>query len=188
MPVPGASVKTGSFSPGAGYQFSATSDAEGRFSLAVDLPAGWKELDLHVSRDGYEGISVRVGSDAVSAVELRMLPILTIRSGESREAHVFLGTPITCFIESALCRRVVVDSPSGEPIRLEVFAVDETQKVGLTGPLSTQPYSIDEVGRRVTVSGGEVWIVPMSATPTGVRGVFEQKVILKASSGDEANR
>jgi hypothetical protein len=166
---------------------TATTDAQGRFSFTVEVSAGWRELSMSVTRNGFEPNLVWAYPGDVTA-DLRLVPSLVIRPGETIEVGSFVNSATPCFIESALCRRVLVEGPPGEAVDLEVFPVDQAQEVRLAGPLASQPFSVDEIGRKVTTSRGEVHIVPLSLAPTGVRSFWGQRVTLKAqrrAAGDK---
>ena len=148
------------------------------FALTADIPQDWRELWLGVTAVGYEPARVYVSSSTTDAV-LRVFRSLTIRPGASIEMRVFLGHSV-CGYESHLCRRVLVQSSTGEPIDLEAIPADSQRHVGLfAGPEANHPFSVTSYPRRVTVSDGEVWIYA-GAEPTNVYGVFEQKLTLIA--------
>lgn len=162
-PVPGAVVFAREFcAPGVCARVpgspavSQGADDQGVFVLMVNLPSNWSTVSVQVTRDGFEPTQYFVRSTAATSAVLRLLPMVTIRPGESIETRLFLGTYF-CGDEGWICRRIVVESPSGESIDLEVIPVDG-QDVGLiVGPESTHPLS-PTPPRRVTMSRGEVWI------------------------------
>ena len=118
------------------------------------------------------------------AADVRVFPTLTIRPGQSLDMRVFLGSYV-CSDESHLCGRILIES-SGESIDVEVVPADAHRDVGLVvGPSVNHPIYVKSYQRRVTVSGGEVWVYPAGAEPTGDSsstgvGVFEQAVRLTA--------
>jgi hypothetical protein len=159
---------------------SAAADENGMFLLTADVPQNWLELLLGVTGAGYEPTHVYVSPPSVMAAELKVFRTLTIRPGESIAMRVFLGSYV-CGDESHLCRRVFLESPTAEPLDLEVIPADSQRDVGLfAGPLANHPFVIRSYSRRVTVSDREVWIYPAGAEPTEKGGVFDQPMTLVA--------
>jgi hypothetical protein len=116
--------------------------------------------------------------------ELRLLRTLTIRADESIDMRVFTGSYV-CGFEGHLCRRVLVEASTAELLDLEVIPADSQQEAGLfAGPEATHPISVTSLPRRVTMSGGEVWIYAGGPERTGdhsgALGVFDQKMRLIA--------
>jgi hypothetical protein len=159
--VSGAAVKVSQIYLGGRQQrvdptWSATADADGVFDFTADLPSGWSDLLLGASRSGYEPSDTWLVPGTAPSAVVKLLPTLTIRPGESLKTRVFRGFH-ACFFESWPCRRVVVESPSGDLIDLEVIPADGGATVGLEGPESSHPL-VPALKRRLTVSGGEIWI------------------------------
>jgi hypothetical protein len=156
---------------------STTADENGMFVLTVNVPQAWRELLLSVGAAGYE--PTRVYVTPTSTRELRLLRTLTIRPGESIDMRVFSGSYV-CGDESHLCRRVFIES-SGGSIDVEVVPADAERDVGL---FVNHPLIVTSYQRRVTVSGGEVWIYAAGAERTGVHSgvlaMFEQRVTVTA--------
>jgi hypothetical protein len=150
------------------------------FLLTANIPQNWRELLLGVTGAGYEPTHIYVSPPSVGAAELKVFRTLTIRPGESIAMRVFLGWYV-CGDESHLCRRIFLESPTGEPLDLEVIPADSQRDVGLFGgPLANHPFLIRSYSRRVTVSDREVWIYAAGAEPTEKIGVFDQLMTLVA--------
>ena len=151
--------------------WSATSDESGRFSFAADVPANWTQLILSVNRDGYEdrqGFFARSSSGAY----LPLFPRLTIRPGQSIQVRVDANL-YNCFDDGVPCRRVVVESPSGEFVDLTVTnTIDSNAGAGLDGFAETHTIAPPRWMRQLTVSGGEVWVY--GSTPGEERPVRGQ--------------
>jgi hypothetical protein len=163
---------------------SAAGDASGTFVLTANLPQDWSSLLLGVDAAGYEPTRIYINPPLVNAAELRLLPTLSIRPGESLAMRVFVGSYV-CGFESHLCRRVVLESPTAEPMDLEVTPADTGQGVGLfAGPEANHPILVTTYQRRVTVSEREVWVYAAATRPTGkysgVLAVFDQPLTLVA--------
>jgi hypothetical protein len=143
-----------------------TSDENGVFGFNADLPLGWYELILETSRDGYERRTVFVDNAPAVSEEIRLIPSVTIRPGEALQLRVFrFGN--SCFFESWPCRRIVIESPPGVLVDVEVIPTESDVEVGIEGPLGTHP-SFPPLKRRITVAGGEIWLygadVPLMLT------------------------
>ena len=189
-PVPGAIITLAEVTADGRYQQpnqpapQTGADDDGMFVLTLDLAPRWRNITLEVTRDGYDSTRIYVTPTEVMAADVRVLPTLTIRPGESLDMRVFLGSYV-CSDESHLCRRILIES-SGESIDIEVVAAGADRDVGLVvGPTVNHPIYVRSYQRRVTVSGGEVWVYPARAEHTGVSsgtgmGVFEQAVRLTA--------
>ncbi len=161
QPVPSAAVKVSDIKVGGRQQrvnptWSATADANGLFDFTADLPSGWSGLLLDASRSGYEPSDTWLVPGTTASAVLKLLPTLTIRAGESLQTRVFRGFH-ACFFESYPCRRVVVESPSGDLVDLEVIPADSGATVGLEGPEASHPL-VPALNRRITASAGEIWI------------------------------
>lgn len=161
-PVANAAVRLVRINYGINYRlvnepaWSAIADENGIFGFTADLPADWRRVTLWVERDGYEPDQYWADPSSVSAAQLRLhRSPLSIRAGQTIEVR--LGGIQSCFDEGWPCRRVLVESPSGESVDLEVTTTDSEAKIGLEGPSSTHPFS-PPLNRRLTVSGGEVWV------------------------------
>jgi hypothetical protein len=157
-----------------------TAGDQGRFVLTMNLPADWSELLLNAHAPGYDSTSIYVDPARSTATMLRLFRTLTIHPGETIQMHTFLGSYV-CGFESHLCRRILVESPAGEPLDIDVAQTDGADTVGVdAGPEPLFP----TFSRRVTVSGGDVFIFPGRAEGTGafsgVLGVFEKKVTVTA--------
>lgn len=162
-PVPGAVVTAAAhLGPGT----SAVTDGSGAFRLEPRVREDWQAVTVVVARDGYESTQSWV-QRSTSKVVLGMYPTLTLRPGESLQVRVHLSTYFCSF--SALddilgntrhCRRVAIES-AGEPVEVEL--------VPPAGPdngveLQADAYT-PEFKRRVTVTGGGVWIVGSASSP-----------------------
>jgi len=157
-PVPGALVTS------AGP--SAVTDAQGRFGFSADLQPTWTSLRLVVTRSGYERSERILSRDQIAGSAVWMYPTLTIRPGDLVEAQIapaggFTGSFCSFGIDDIHCRRVVVESPAGGPIEIEVIPVSGSEDVGLTTATAFTSYD-----RRVTVTGREIWLVGSPAHVT----------------------
>jgi len=154
-PVAGAAVTNGG--P------IATADENGAFVLTMDVRPGLRKLLLGVSRDGYEPSKgyVHVSPDTIATVVLRVYQTLTVRPGESIGAGMsaLANAYNDCYFlqDDYSCRRIVVESLPGESIEVELVPVDGQDNVGLVAAMQQPAFVSYE--RRVTVSGGEVWII-----------------------------
>jgi len=141
--------------PGSSWVSQPTDD-QGAFVLTTNLPLNWSQVNVRVTRDGFEPSQSFFLSTEAASVVLRLLPRLTIRPGQSIETQLFLNTYF-CGDEGWICRRIVVESAPDESMDLEVFRADG-QDVGLiVGPPLTHPIS-PTPPRRVTMTSGEVWL------------------------------
>lgn len=114
------------------------------------------QVNVQVTKDGFEPTRTFVPSAEVSSAILRLLPKVTIRPGQSIETRLFLGT-FFCGDEGWICRRVFIESAPNESVDVEVFPADG-QEVGLiVGPPLTHPIS-PTPPRGVTMTSGEVWL------------------------------
>jgi hypothetical protein len=142
----------------------ATADENGVFLLTVSLPSTWNALSLKAAKSGYEtsaskGITPSTATDAV----LEVYPTLTIRPGESIETRLSRGGQV-CGWLSANCRRIVVESPAGESVDVEVISNDTPDReVGLHA--DGDVFEDHGWPRRLTVLGGEVWIIAEPSVP-----------------------
>jgi predicted small lipoprotein YifL len=141
---------------------STTADDRGAFGFTANLPQGWFNLILRGTRDGYEPSQMAVRNPSVAtAVVLWLQPRITIRAGESIQTRV-LPDPQGwrgCGFEYWSCRRFFVEPPSGESMDVEVAPADDQLVTLMVGPhASHDPLTLFPNQRRVTVSGGEVWI------------------------------
>jgi hypothetical protein len=164
--------------------WTAISGEDGVFGFNADLPVGWRSLGLAVEGEQFETTATSVTPTSAVAAELRLLRRVTIRPGESIEMRVFLGSS-TCGFESYLCRRVFLESSTGESVNVEVIPADSERDVGLFAGAG-HPVRITNYPRRVTVTEGEVWIYPGAAERTGIFGVFDQKITLIAHRASAA--
>jgi hypothetical protein len=165
-----------------------TTDGQGLFSFTANVSSGWRELLMSVTRDGFEPSLTWVSPDDLTA-DVRLVPTLVIRPGQTIEVGVFVNSAPNCFVESALCRRVIVDGLlPGESVDLDVVPLVDGEKVRLAGPLGSHPYSVDQIGSRVTTTRGEVYIVPFNAVQKGVLRVWEQRVALTARRNGTAEK
>ena len=140
---------------------SVTADENGMFSLTANLPESWREVLLGVAAAGYEPARKYVVPSSSTTAVLEVYCTLTIRPGESIEMRVFLGHYV-CGDESVRCRRIVVES-AGELVDLEVTPIDGQGDAGL---MPSAVFFDTVFQRRLTVAGGEAWII--GALPNGV--------------------
>ena len=140
-----------------------TADENGVFLLTLFLPPTWNALTLNAARAGYETTKKVITASAPMDVVLEVYPTLTIRPGESIETRLSLGVE-ACGWLSANCRRIVVEAPAGESVDVEVIANDtQSREVGLDADGNV----VEQDGwpRRLTVPGGEVWIIAQPFVP-----------------------
>ena len=74
-------------------------------------------------------MDIYVAPSDVTAATLRVLPMLTIRPGESLTMRTFSGA-LNCGNDGYLCRRVIINALPGELIDVEVMPVQD-QEVGI---------------------------------------------------------
>ena len=136
---------------------SAVADGSGAFRLEPRVRDDWVSVVLNVTRDGYEPIVEWsfTPTTPTSAAVLMVYPTLTLRPGGFLQTRM---SPISyaCGWESYRCRRVLVESAPGESVEVEL--------VPPTGPDNglepdDEPFPFTGYKRRVTVSGGAVWII-----------------------------
>lgn len=164
QPVEGARITLSYIHPGGSIANSGatapstTADDTGAFSLILNLPANWQQLTLRVDRGGYESDTrIFVEAGAIRALLINMYRSLTISPGQSIQTAVSLRS-LYCGFEGNPCRRVIVNSPPGKLVDIEVIPADGQEYVGLA--VRDQVALGYDFPRRVTVSGGdEVWIV-----------------------------
>jgi hypothetical protein len=135
---------------------STVSDASGAFVLDATFPEDWADLLLGVERAGYESALIYVQPSSTTGATLEVYRTLTIRPGEAMDVQVFLGH-YGCGWESHTCRPLVVDSPAGELVDVQVAAAIGDGSFGLAA--SEEPSVVDGVYEsRVTVPTGTIWI------------------------------
>jgi hypothetical protein len=172
--APGACYSRVSSNAGSGV-----TDRTGSFAFSAVLADGWSELLLQVTSEGHEPTAIYITpAEAVNA-ELLMLRTITIRPGDSIDMRLFPGSYV-CGWLSYLCRRIIVDSPSGAPVDVEVIPA-RGEDVGLLQ--SSEPFG-HSLPRRLTMTAGAVWIYPLSQlrrvdSGSASIGVFEQHVTLR---------
>jgi hypothetical protein len=134
---------------------STTADDAGSFTLNVDWPANWPGITLRIDREGYETADASVPrAEATRAVLINMYRFLTISPGESIQ---ILSFPWTDCGPEPLCRRAMVDAPSGTLVDLEAMPAEGQEYAGLA-PRDQLSWGAS-LPSRVTVPGGvEIWI------------------------------
>jgi hypothetical protein len=162
QPIPGASVTTDSVLRASALTrvslpASSVTDDSGRFVLNATLPADWSGVVLALARPGYESPSAVYMTPTSGAETLLMYPTVAIRSGQTIEVVVSL-TNYVCGWESAVCRRLIVESPAGELIDVEVTPVNSAEKFGLVVG-NQDPFVTGYDQRLVTLPGGDVQIL-----------------------------
>jgi hypothetical protein len=136
---------------------SAVTDDQGVFRLTTSIPPAWRRLIFKLTRAGYETNVVGVSPDGTTAAVLGLLRTVTIRPGESIETRVLTGFSY-CGSESWPCRRIMVESPAGATLDLEVIPIDHLVDIGLVaGERDEEPFPAS-LRRRVTMAGGQLWI------------------------------
>jgi hypothetical protein len=160
-PVAGARVSanevqsTGSYGPLA-QPLSTVSDASGAFVLNATLPEDWADLLLGVERAGYESTSIYVQPSSTTGATLEVYRTLTIRPGEAIDVQLSLGHYV-CGWESHACRPLVVDSPAGELVDIQVASAIGDDSFGLAA--SEEPSIVEGVYTSgVTVPAAKIWI------------------------------
>jgi hypothetical protein len=175
---PGGCARNGNQSAATGVTGPA-----GVFELTTTpIPDGWGTLLLQVTSDGHEPTTVPISAAGVSNVEVMLFRTLTIGPGDSAEMRLFSGSYVGGW-ESHLCRRVVIESPSGGVVDVEVIPAAGGGDVGVLQ--SEEPFA-QTLGRRITVAEGPVWIYPLAARRhegggSGLIGIFEQHVTIRVS-------
>jgi hypothetical protein len=132
---------------------SAISDGNGAFDLSTDLPTDWGYVVLVAESGGYLAGTRSVHKGADTTTVIKLIPPLTIRPGETLQARVL--SYVTCFLEDWPCRPVLVESPTGVLVDVEVIPAESDAQVGLEAPITGL---FPTLNRRVTVSGGDVWL------------------------------
>ena len=154
---------------------SSTADANGVFTLSVNIPKNWTVLHFRISRDGFEPGNDLVQRAEATDARLWVAPTLTIGPGESLTIPRFLHS-WRCGWEEILCRRIMVSASPDKPADVEVVGV-EGQSVGISNSRAPFGFPSDS---QVTVSGGELWIYAGAPKESAARGVFDQRVTVRA--------
>jgi hypothetical protein len=116
---------------------TATSAGDGTFTLTLDLPVGWRGVNVKLTgpaghddviRDfqAFYGIAGRTG------VEIKMYPTLVIRPGESIDVRVDVFQSCGFAGDAGFCRRVLVAASPGDPVELELVSYDSSKPMGLS--------------------------------------------------------
>jgi hypothetical protein len=136
---------------------STSTDENGMFVIAVNLPEDWESLLLDVTSErGYERVRTYVNRATVAEAVLRMYRTVTLHSGESVQLRVLYLQG--CTFEDWPCRRIVLEASSNESTDLEVTARDSQDKVGLV--VGEPPLLVEDPPRHVTMRGrGDIWIL-----------------------------
>jgi hypothetical protein len=148
--IPGAYIRPSS-------PVSTVTDDEGRFVLNAVLPPDWRELLVGLARSGYESTAVyttRTGQ--VIGGGFAMYPTITLRPGDAIEVSLWLGHYV-CGFESWMCRRLLVESPSGRLVDVEVSPVNSGEQFGLVVGDKDPAFFTPE--RLLTLPGGEVRVL-----------------------------
>jgi hypothetical protein len=185
-------------SPDFGESFSstrtpatATSGADGTFTLPLNLPSDWTGLGLGFTGPaGYDDTTVRFRPTAAecgfglgllspcwAAADrpvIKMYPTLVIRPGDSIEVRVDDTGIVRCGYglgekEMVNCRRVLVAASPGDFVELEVVAHDSIKPMALgftLRPEDTFSHDPDMSVRRLTVPPGGVPYVLGAGTAT----------------------
>jgi hypothetical protein len=132
---------------------TATSGADGTFTLRVSLPSSWKFVSLALTGPaGYDDVHQRFEpTTAVDRPAIRMYPTLVIRPGESIVVRVDRDILLCGFGGAISCRRVLVEASPGGPVELEIVPHDTSEPMGLGDEWDESP-----VLRRLMVPPGGV--------------------------------
>ena len=135
------------WSVGPDAQKTATSGADGTFTLRLNLPSDWRKVYLEFTGPGYDDRGGHIEPTAAPcnigpcwAVADRpaipMYPTLVIRPGESIEVRIDGDRAIVSCGSALLgelvhCRRVVVAASPGDPVELEIVPHDSSKPMAL---------------------------------------------------------
>jgi len=164
--IPGATVTLQSVSgvSNSGLDLRATtSNADGTYTLTVEVPVGWHSLYLDVDRGGYEPALGWVTPERVGDAVVRAYPTVTLQAGGTTDTQVSpmarFSTNNVCWflIDEFACRRVRLDAAIGRRIDVEATSLDGSTAFGLV--TSQQQPEFSGYQRQITVSTGEFWIV-----------------------------
>lgn len=162
-PVPRAVVtlvqicQNGACRPPGGPEPTTTGDDGGAFALQAMLLPNWREALLRVTREGYEPTQKYVTPTSAATAVMPLARVTVVRAGDSIAMNS-LGTH-TCAFESWPCRRFFVEAVAGESVELEVIPEIPHHVFTLVpGAERSHPF-YPPVQRKVTVDGGEVWLM-----------------------------
>jgi len=159
---------------GACSTVSTSTDAAGAFDVSLKSPSG-AFTQVALNEQGYESSEMSVPHSGGTGLVLKMFRTITLRPGDSVPLEVFDGSS-PCGFESALCRRLIVDS-SGQPVDVEVIP-----EAGDAALLASIPFSFPPtLPHRLTTTGGDLWLLPLNATFKGdiPNRTWEQRMTVK---------
>ena len=144
-------------------QSSTTTDANGRFVLNAVVGTGWVSLLIGVSGVGLDPTVRWTRAEPEVDTMVHVYRTLTIRPGESIEFRMFLGD--TCGWEDYPCRRVLVESPTGGDVDLEVTPLDPLGEAGLVRSRSEPGVPFPGYQARMTATPGLNWVIGGAPPP-----------------------
>ena len=154
-------IETGSRFESPAQPTSTTTDSSGRFVLTINIP--FVNLRLGIERAGFDSTGVWTkplpGVDSV----VRFNRTLNIRPGESIDFRLLVGE--SCGFDGYRCRRVVVLSPAGADVDLEVTSLDPLGEAGLVRSVREPAFPFPGYQARLTASPGEVFVIGGAPSP-----------------------
>ena len=114
---------------------TATSGGDGTFTLPLNLPMGWINVDLRLTAPpGYDDTNRQFQPTTVAdRPAIRMYQTIVIRPDESIEVRVDSDIVSCGFAgEAGPCRRVLVGGSSDDPVELEVVPDDSSKPMALS--------------------------------------------------------
>ena len=169
-PIPNAGVTLRGIESGSHFERPAQATStrtgpDGRFVFNVDTPTV-EYLELGVEKAGFDSTStwMRVVPGVDTVVYFN--PTLTIRPGEAIEFRMVVGR--SCGFEDYRCRPVVVDSPTGAEVELEVTPLDPLGEAGLVRSSREPGFPFPGYQTRLSASPGAVFVI--GGAPGPARG------------------
>ena len=114
---------------------TATSAGDGTFTLPLNLPMGWINVDLRLTAPpGYDDTNRQFQPTTVAdRPAIRMYQTIVIRPDESIDVRVDSDIVSCGFAgEAGPCRRVLVGGSSDDPVELEVVPDDNSKPMALS--------------------------------------------------------
>ena len=165
-PIPNATltlliIETGSRFEQPAQATTTSTDSNGRFVLNINGPV--VNLRLRVETPGFESTgtwtNVVPGLDSV----VRFNRTLTIRPGESIEFRMVVGD--SCGFEDYRCRPVVVESPTGAEVELEVTPLDPLGEAGLVRSTREPGFPFPGYQTRLSAPPGRIFVIGGAPSP-----------------------
>ena len=169
-PLPNAIVTLRSFETGSRWErpaqaTTATTGPDGRFVLTVNSSTA-VSLELGVEKAGFDSTSTWARPEPGVDTVVRFNRTLTIRPGEFIEFRMVVGE--SCGFEDYRCRPVVVNSPTGAEVELEVTALDPSGEAGLVRSRTEPGFPFAGYQTRMTAKPGAVFVI--GGAPSPARG------------------